>query len=1010
MVYKKTGGRSVITQPVGMPDLSGFFDSANQLAKVSQLASGIGLDIRKREYNDAIRDAEIDGSTAGAVYVDGKLQPLVNFDYEKASGFVPDDRKKILDQYKKSAIRTYASAASVDIDLAADNALLDNPTDPNAIRGSLEGYLEGIEDLDPRLKSSLTAKATQSFGIAENRAFAAQQKEVKANTIAVNSKAYKNLTVEKSKLLAALNPEDQEMQDAVNVRVQEINAEQEQILETLSLNEVSDRAIQKIRDADTTIVASRVGKQLIEKTFYAEGESAARQAVVTLIEEAENNPDINIDLVRSVGVNTLQNLTGIAAAQNKEEKKIREGIYGDFYAKIIMKQFNIQDVIDDPESDFFELLPTQQAQLFSVSQGVQDASEKTAAAYFTKVYEGNVAIIKNAERTGTSGLVGDRVYDAMRENTELFVNGFISVKQFEESKGFFLDQVGLLKVKDATNTIIGLHRELGPNSSFSLSPATFRDIRTIEKYEKIGVIGKNSLFSDRISYIKAVDTYETNYTKKRTSLNLANSAENKLSNNIPVSQKEQSALVEEKGFDKVRIKLVDDSGIESVQMMSVDDALLSEDENVFQQAVDKVANFSVLTNGLLHPSAKQIFERSPFTPENADRGYRIFSQIVTGIQKREDISDRKTAESMFFAQNFSDNGMIPDFFRTVSTFGIELAQESFLGNMKKNLNRAESEIIPKGGNKDDYFDKVFKSSLKNWEFFSIFEHGISSQNKQMLNEMAANAGVSNIEDAFISDPDIRNQVQGLFFNRMVELKGISNPEAVMQDILRDIGKRLGVQQNPRDGSLEFVKDPILKHAQATVPTNRLNGTPVVSINMNTITNDVRDLFLNENSAISSELRKSLMDMGSGTIDFRANERETPTMHFVANETFGAEQTYSVYIRDGYGRGSLLLDNYRYDFKNSQAYKESYLPTLNALNTEKAKQVWSMWGLLDPSLVQASFNSFERTRNDKSLIPLINAYNKLRSNIGSPSDDSLITEEERNDFFKILDTVTSLGFK
>ena len=79
--------------------------------------------------------------------------------------------------------------------------------------------------------------------------------------------------------------------------------------------------------------------------------------------------------------------------------------------------------------------------------------------------------------------------------------------------------------------------------------------------------------------------------------------------------------------------------------------------------------------------------------------------------------------------------------------------------------------------------------------------------------------------------------------------------------------------------------------------NRLNGTPVVSINMNTITNDVRDLFLNENSAISSELRKSLMDMGSGTIDFRANERETPTMHFVANETFGAEQTYSVYIRD-----------------------------------------------------------------------------------------------------------------
>ena len=57
----------------------------------------------------------------------------------------------------------------------------------------------------------------------------------------------------------------------------------------------------------------------------------------------------------------------------------------------------------------------------------------------------------------------------------------------------------------------------------------------------------------------------------------------------------------------------------------------------------------------------------------------------------------------------------------------------------------------------------------------------------MLNQMAASAGVSNVENAFISDPVIREQVQGLFFNRMVNLKGTSEPEAVMQDVLRAIG-------------------------------------------------------------------------------------------------------------------------------------------------------------------------------------------------------------------------------
>ena len=68
MAYKKTGGRSVTVQPTGMPDLSGFFESARQLEQVGNLASSIGTDIRKREYNDLLRQAEIDGETAGAVY------------------------------------------------------------------------------------------------------------------------------------------------------------------------------------------------------------------------------------------------------------------------------------------------------------------------------------------------------------------------------------------------------------------------------------------------------------------------------------------------------------------------------------------------------------------------------------------------------------------------------------------------------------------------------------------------------------------------------------------------------------------------------------------------------------------------------------------------------------------------------------------------------------------------------------------------------------------------------
>ena len=68
MAYKKTGGRSVTVQPTGMPDLSGFFDAARQMQEIGNVANSIGTDIRRRKYNDLLRQAEVDGSTAGAVF------------------------------------------------------------------------------------------------------------------------------------------------------------------------------------------------------------------------------------------------------------------------------------------------------------------------------------------------------------------------------------------------------------------------------------------------------------------------------------------------------------------------------------------------------------------------------------------------------------------------------------------------------------------------------------------------------------------------------------------------------------------------------------------------------------------------------------------------------------------------------------------------------------------------------------------------------------------------------
>ena len=117
MAFKKTGGRSTLVQPTGLPNFSGFKQAAASYNQIGELAYGIGLDDRKREFNQLIRQAEIDGKTAGVVYDEkGDLVPLTNFDYEKASQtFAESDQKQILATYRKAAVQTYVNAAALDI-------------------------------------------------------------------------------------------------------------------------------------------------------------------------------------------------------------------------------------------------------------------------------------------------------------------------------------------------------------------------------------------------------------------------------------------------------------------------------------------------------------------------------------------------------------------------------------------------------------------------------------------------------------------------------------------------------------------------------------------------------------------------------------------------------------------------------------------------------------------------------------------------------------------------------
>ena len=1013
MAFKKTGGRTSFVQPTGMPDLSGFFDSARTMQEIGNLTNSIGTDIRKREYNDLIRQAEIDGSTAGAVFKDGKLQPLVNFDYAKATEtYSSSDQKNVLDAYRKSAIRTYVSAASNDIDLAAQTALDNNANDPDGVRGSFSGFIEGLEDLDPQIKSALMPKAVKAFGVAENRALAQQQKEAKEDSIYQNGQAFQALSVEKGKLIASFDDNEAENESKL-ARLREIEGEQSQIKESLSLNEVSQKQISQLDDADRTVVAARVGTNYIKKIYAANGAEAAHNAASDIEEQAKANPDLDEKVLGEIAHQTVSSLISMDALRDRENTKLQKSIYNDLTYRVTTEGLDINNLLLDPNSDFFKLNGAQRTTLLAVSKQSQQEVTNVVKAQNQKILVDQRAIIDNPEiHTIDQVRAAGRAISAMRDNGDID-----SYKDIVDAKMAYRKAAGYYNTGTRNDIASALYFELNKDtSSFVEDPAYYVTPEFISKLEASGVIGPDSPhYKTRGAYDKAIASYVAAYQDRADGVASANKAERKARNNIPLSADDLANLVEYKGFDKFRTKN------ESGQDVLVDIDLLSDDPTIVAGSIDAVSNFSVETSGLLHPDAAEIFSRAPYTMQNADLATRIMGQIVSGIRQKTPGTSKATAVGMFLAGNDISEETV-GFIRSVEQIGIENAMQSYVAEKGFSKNRNVNEHLSRDGfDKDQFFNKIFEEALENEKFFTLIQTTISPEAKQMLNQIAADGGVSSseLESAFIKDPTIKQAVMNIFYDKVSNVSS-GSPVTHMQDTIRQLGKRLGVQKNPSTGALEFVKHPILKFAQSTVPTAA--GQAVVSLSYKDIQNDVRDRivnsfedrfdFLNPPTKAQEYMYQMLKDVGIEKLD-------GTTMHFQANESFGGEPTYSVYVQDKYGRAHLVSNSYTYDFRDSKAYKESYKEVISELKTDKAKQFWSMYGLMDKGLVQSTFEAMERNRTDTSLDGLFNAWNafskattpsQILGNQPSPWSATTVSQEEKEEFFYIVDRLTTLGWR
>jgi hypothetical protein len=997
MAYRKTAGRSNLVQPTGLPNFSGFKQAAASYGQIGDLAYGIGLDDRKREFNQLIRQAEIDGRTAGVSYdEEGNLVPLTNFDYGKASQTYADaDQQQILATYRKAAVQTYVNAAANDINDAASNALIDNPNDPAAIRSNAQGYLQGISDIDEEIYTALAPKVASAFTRVENQALAQQRSDEIEYAVDQGTKAYNQNSVELGVLYAkSAGTTNPAQATALQDRIDEILAEQDDIISTLEANEVSPKSIDAFKDAQATVIASKVAQAGVERAYYSGGASEAYMMIKEAVAEAELNPDINSTTLRNVMAQSVQMLSAIEAAQSKEEKEVRSAIYGDFYRSAVVDGLDIVGELADPSSLIHGLEDTQIANLFSVSTSATAQNSSKIASGYKAQYQNHLAVLDNPTQTTPA-----MAMDAMREIKLLHGMGLLGLegdKLLLEAGTKYDEALVLYQGDDIEKQGSMISMELNPNlSSFSKTPAYYRNEMYMSGLESKNIIGKGGYWADREAFITDVNTYAGHHQKRVDLTRLAGVAESKISNTIMPTASELAAFSEVMNFDKIRNN-------QTGEMIPMD--LLSEDEDIFFASVNVVAGFAVQTKGLLHPGAAFLLENAPNNVDNANRSLQLMGQTISAIRKARDI-DQEQAEGIFYN---SLNEETVAFLRIADSIGVELAVDAFSAD--KSLNRNASALVANSKysevSEDQALESIFMDayteSLVGRSILDIMQPYITDEDNQMLNQIASNAGVTNVKSMILSDPYIKQGMKSLFLGKMLKYP-MYDPVKAMRDTIREMGKRVGAQQNAYTGELEFITNPILPRAQSTT------GNAGVTLGMNDINQDIKDLFTSNSGLIDPKILEQLMrvDEAPRVSDLGFPDKFMDTaLHYIPNEVYGGRQTYRVVLRTSYGQAIPLLNDYSYDFKRSKGY-QSFLQSVETLKSDKMKNFWSSYGLMDQSLLQSGFDSLERTRSDRSFSGLMNIFNStFRSDIG----DELLTGEEKDEFFYMLDRITSLGWR
>lgn len=1015
MVFKPTQGRKVFTQPTGMPDLSGFKSAAKSYQQLGGIIAEFGTQKRVGDYNEAVRQAQIDGKTAGVKYTKGedgqwKLSPLVNLDYSKAVQGLPEqDRQGVLDAHRQAAVGTYVAAAVNDINSAATRSLIANPNNPDQVRADMNGYAQGLRDsVDESIYAQIAPKIEASFLSAENQAFAQQQKDITATGISELTKKFNSNTTDLGKLYAVGPDEDDDTSvEGLEMRISDILEEDEVTLKHLETLGVNADKIEELRNNRANNIAVRVGQEAVGTAFESGGFPAAMNLAMEAVEQNLDSDVVDSQVLGTALFRTAERLEQLRQAGVTYNNRLLDEISSNIRYQMVVGKQDINEMLLDPNHPIHSLKGSVVASLFQEGKGVQ-------AGLASEAYNENIGFLTNWK---TFNNEEDRrlITDGYLNLRQQWLVGDLTPTQWGNAKALMNEYTDhVLNSENRREIGMAMVMALGPNSTFDKTPAVYAKLMPslIEK----GVIGKNGVYKTEQQFISVLDRYSEAWDKHDKMERAAQRGFGKLRRGIALNDDEQEAVDNIYGTNKAIV------GTEIIDM-----DFFSDDGAVVQASVDTADAYTHRFNGLIHPEARVLFKNYMNNEAAANMAAKVLSQMATGLVNSDEytfMNEGQALDHIWQINDFSSEAR--KFFQIATNSTVELAMEAGKWDKRTEAERNLTDIVMPGisddlnkaERADAFFDKAVKDSLGAFGFDNFVDFDQQGPVvQQMLEDLASGTGidVDDLADVVIGDRDLRKQMKDLFYERYIyEHKLGMKPKDTMRSVFASFGTRYGFEKDPETGQVLYVKNPILAHAQATIPNQEkgtFRGKPIFKINRDMLVQDFAYRMGGVGEAVPKLLpanhQQDMRDLMLPEDNlYKANIR------FIANEVAaeGNIPTYSVYLTDRHNVTKMYSNSYRFEYATSHL-SDDYDKAMSEVKNGTVKQILRIGNAFDPMLVQAQLNKYAKSRNKNDLYPLIDLVNTITgatAGTGFDISDFRFSDEDGDDLINLRESFYSLG--